>query len=194
MANINWRGSDPLFLNPKFGSNLQGTALKGVPVPIYDNYGGPGISGPELPVDALDALFQQHDFDIFQKTIDDNVVMPEELVQPHATLINAIKTLPKSGGLILDNAEATLYAGFTIFALTAQLAQFRLLDDLEVALDPTDILDPFVFDNVSAALNDARECMETGFAELTPGEAGEARSLHGLLPLFETQFDDFLIA
>lgn len=57
-----------------------------------------------------------------------------------------------SSGLILGNAGATLYGGVTTLALTAHLAQFNLLDKLEVALDPLDILHPFVFSDVSAAL------------------------------------------
>jgi hypothetical protein len=69
-----------LFINPKSVWNLQGTVRKGISVPSYGNYGGPTISGPERPVDAL---FQQRDFNIHQKIIEDTVVKPEELVHVH---------------------------------------------------------------------------------------------------------------
>jgi hypothetical protein len=65
------------------------------------------------------------------------------------------------------------------------------LEELEVALDPSDIFVLFVFDDVSAALNYAQESIETGLAELPPGEA---RSLNGLISIFENQFEDYLIA
>jgi hypothetical protein len=192
MIKINWRDADPLFINPKFGLDLEGNPSKGIPIPTYGNYGGPNISGPELPVDELDALFQVHDDAMERALVSENVLTPEELVQPHATLINDVGSLLNYESV--DDAETTLYGGFSIFALTAHLAQFGLLRELEMALDPTDASRPFVFDDVSAALNDAQGYMERGLAELTPGEAGQARSLNGLLSYFEVQFEGFLIA
>jgi hypothetical protein len=193
MSKINWNDPNPLFINPKFGIDLHGNAPKGIPLPTYGNYGGPNISdklGTGETVDALDDLFKTHDETIEDAILnpeDDTpgVLTPDELVAAHAELFGGIKGLPESDGLILDDAEATLYAGFTIFGLTAQLVQLGLLNALEAALDPTNP------DDVSAALNDAQGYMETGLAELT---TGEARSLQSLLPLFEDQFEDFLIA
>lgn len=205
MTHINWNDPNPLFINPEFGIDLQGKAPKGIPLPTYGNYGGPNISGPGKPVDALDALFQAHDKTI-QNAMSDSktpsVLTPDELVAAHAKLFYGINNLPKSHGLILDDAGATLYAGFTIFGLTAQLAQLGLLEKLEVALvnfsdpkAPFDLFDPSGhFDDVLAALNDARGYMESGLAGLTPEEEGEARSLNGLLSIFENQFDDYFMA
>ena len=61
MSKINWDDSNPLFINPKFGIDLQGNAADGIPIPTYGNYGGANISSPGDPVDALDALFKTHD-------------------------------------------------------------------------------------------------------------------------------------
>lgn len=206
MTKIHWDDPDPLFINPKFGIDLQGHASEGIPIPTYGNYGGPNIydrSGTGETVDALDALFKTHD-ETIQSAMSDSqtsgVLAPDELVAAHAQLFDGIlHTLPQSGGFVLNDAEATLYAGFTLFGLTAELAQLGLLEKLELALaDLGDPEAPFDFFNpaledVSAALNYAQDYMETGFAGLTPEEAGEARSLAGLLPMFEHQFQDFLI-
>ncbi|MGZ8896590.1 MAG: hypothetical protein ACXW3H_10315 [Candidatus Aminicenantales bacterium] len=64
MTKIHWDDPDPLFINPKFGIDLQGHASEGIPIPTYGNYGGPNIydrSGTGETVDALDALFKTHD-------------------------------------------------------------------------------------------------------------------------------------
>jgi hypothetical protein len=198
MSNINWDDPNPLYMNPQYGVDLEGNAPSGsgIPLPTYGNHGGPNKSGPGEPVDKLDALFMKHDQAILDGLTDrktPGVLTPDEMVDAHANLFNAIDGLPQSGGLVLGDAGATLYSGLTIFALTGQLAQLDLLEKLEVALDPKDRLDPAVFDDVSAALSEALAYMEAGLAGLTPTEAGEARSLSGLLPVLENQFADFLI-
>ena len=202
MTHINCDDPNPLFFNPKFGIDLQGKAPKGIPLPTYGNYGGPNISGPLPPVDALDTLFRSHDEAILKAIISDSVLTPDELVQPHAILINDIHHLLESdpvddAGNPVYDAGATLYGGFTIFALTGQLAQFGLSGALDEALkaltkqDEPDDPPPYTR---SAALNDAQGYMESGLAQLLPEEAGEARSLHGMLSIFEDQFADVLIA
>jgi hypothetical protein len=203
---IDWKDTIPF--NPTFGPSLGDGGKGGIRIPAYGTYGGPQISGPGDPVDALDALFQKHDIAI------GNIgnATGEQLVKPHADLINGIvgsedgkfPGLPetKDGLLVVGDAdhaplvgdaEATLYAGMTIFALTAQLAQDGPLTliQFENALDssdPWDPLDPLDFDGISRALHDASRYMEKGLEEVPSAGKG----LHGALQLFENNFADFL--
>ncbi len=117
---------------------------------------------------------------------------PAELVIPHAALINGIVGSEKGnipglketddGLLVVDDitetpltgdAEATIYGGMTIFALTAELAQLGLLGQLEAALDPSD---PVEFDDVPRVLQDAQRYMEKGLEEAPSAGKGLQRS------------------
>jgi hypothetical protein len=199
-AKIDWKHT--ITFNPKFGPNLGDAGKGGIKIPAYGNYGGPQISGPDKPVDELDALFQKHDVAIGVI----GTAKGEQLAKPHADLINGIvgsehgeiPGLPetKDGLLVVGNpdqippvgdAEATLYAGMTIFALTAELAQGGkvVLGRLEAELDP---VDPLVFDDIPRALQDASRYMKKGLEEVP--SAGKA--LHGAVQLFENEAADFL--
>jgi len=201
-AKIDWKHT--ITFNPKFGPNLGDGGKGGIKIPAYGNYGGPQISGPGKPVDKLDALFQKHDHDIGVAA--KGGLKTAELIGPHAKLINGIigsedgkvAGLPetKDGLLVVGNtdqkppvgdAEATLYAGMTIFALTGELAQsgLQVLGQLEAALDPSD---PLVFDDLSRALHDASRYMEKGIEDVP----NAAKGLHGAFQLFEKDFADFL--
>lgn len=220
MTYISWDNPDPVFFHPKFGLNLEGNAPKGIRLPDYGNYGGPTNHGgfnpkdPEKPVpepvDVLDKLFEIHDHAI------DDVQTLGDLVWAHATLIKDIHDLldpvddaenpvDDAGNPVYD-AGPMVYGGAATFALagqlaTGELAQFDLLRALDEALmaltepaksdDQCDDPPPYT---LSEALNDAQGYMETGLAQLLPEEAGEARSLHGILSVFEEQFADFLVA
>jgi len=189
--NIHW--DNTITFNPNFGPNLGEDARGGIKIPAYGNYGGPTISGHDFkdkPVDDLDALFKAHDLAI--KEAAEGGLDPSELVQPHANLINGIISLNETPDALLvvhdgagGDAEATLYGGMTIFALTAELAQHGLLGALEDALDPST---PAVFDNVPAALRDAARYMERGLEEVP----AEGRGLNGALHLFEKNFVELL--
>ena len=119
--------------NPHFGPNPGDGGKGGIKIPGYGQYGGPQISGPGDPVDALDTLFKTHDKAI-EDAMKDGQLLPAELVIPHATLINGIVGLEETqdGLLVVEkiartpptgDAEATIYGGMTIFALAAELAQ-----------------------------------------------------------------------
>jgi hypothetical protein len=182
---IDW--SKTITFNPKFGSDPDGGGKGGkggILIPAYGEYGGPQISGLGDPVDAepvdeLDTLFMQHDIAIEKAMTYD--LKSAELVIPHAELINGIVGSEKGnipglkeaedGLLVVENttetplagdAEATIYAGMTIFALTAELAQHGLLGQLEAALDPSDSVK---FDDLPRALQDAQRYMERGLEE-----------------------------
>ena len=201
---IDW--SKTITLNPKFGSDLDGGGKGGkggILIPAYGEYGGPQISGLSDPVDAepvdeLDALFKLHDVAI-EKAMTYGL-KSAELVVPHAELIKGIVGSEKGdipglketddGLLVVDNitdtpltgdAEASIYAGMTIFALTAELAQHGLLGQLEAALDSSDSVK---FDDVPRALQDAQRYMERGLEEAPSAGKG----LNGALQLFENEF------
>jgi hypothetical protein len=122
------------------------------------------------------------------------------LVEAHAVLINGIIQLDaedgsSNDGFILGDGEATLYSGFTIFALIGQVSQEFGLDGLimlDDQLEPDDPDNGVSLDDVKAALIKADTYMETGFAALGPHEAGEARTLHAFHNLAEKQFADFI--
>jgi hypothetical protein len=186
---IDWEG--PLItINPKHGTDLQfqGNPPKGIKVPNYGNFGGPLISGEGgVPVDSLDKLFEAHDDNIGNKG----------LLPAHAELFEGIADLPVKDGFILGDPEASLYAGFTIFALTASVMQLDELDgsnnpslldlfDAQLQLAPGDAVP---LDDVSAALTKAAEYMETGL-EAVP--SNESKGLNGLFHIWEKQFDAFI--
>ena len=192
---IKWEG--PLItINPHSGVDLEANHPNGVPVPNYGNYGGPLNSGGD-PVDSIDALFKTHDEDI------QAAIQLSEIVQAHAALFDAITGLEKSpeGLLIMHSppnnldegypdAEATLYAGFTLFALTAQVAQSdNGLALLDYYLDPLDPDNGVSLDDVSFALTKAAEYTETGLEAVPPNEI---KGLHGLLNIWEHQFDTLI--
>jgi hypothetical protein len=205
---IDW--SKTITLNPKFGSDPDGGGKGGkggILIPAYGKYGGPQISGlgdpvDATPVDELDTLFMLHDVAIEEAM--KYGLKPAELVIPHAALINGIVGSEKGnipglketddGLLVVDDiietpltgdAEATIYGGMTVFALTAELAQHGLLGQLEAALDP---LDPVKFDDVPRVLQDAQRYMERGLEEAPSAGKG----LNGALQLFENEFVQLL--
>jgi hypothetical protein len=202
---FDWSKTIPL--NPKFGSSLEEGGKGGINIPAYGEYGGPQISGLGDPVDAepvdeLDTLFMLHDVAIEEAMT--HGLKPAELVIPHAALIKGIVGSEKGnipglkeaddGLLVVENttetpltgdAEATIYAGMTIFALTAELAQHGLLGQLEAALDPSDSVK---FDDVPRALQDAQRYMERGLEEAPSADKG----LNGALQFFENEFVQLL--
>jgi|1185.fasta_scaffold116764_2 hypothetical protein len=145
---------------------------KATPLPTYGNFGGQQISGEDgAPVDSLDELFQAHDAEILAASQDVRGLTPQELVQTHANLIDAITNLPETSEGLLEvetatgetiaDPEATLYAGSTIIVLTAQVAQFGV-DDLalleaELGSGTSDVPD---------ALTKAAGYVETGLEAL----------------------------
>jgi hypothetical protein len=194
---ISWEG--PLTkLNPKFGLDLQETHQNGIPVPNYGNFGGPLNSGGD-PVDKLDGFFEIHDGAIGDAIVRGNgVPSPEDIVEAHAQLFGEILSLKtdddgllkveRTNGEIVADPEATLYAGFTLFGLTAHVIQLDELDGPNNLLGRfEDKLDPAL--NVSTVLTRAAEYMETGL-EAVP--SNEVKSLNGLFHIWEKQFDDFI--
>lgn len=199
---IKWEG--PLItFNPKSGLDLQATHPNGVRVPNYGNYGGPLNSGG-IPVDDLDIFFKNHD-DLITNAIKNGNGVPssQDFVKAHAHLFGEILSLePDEDGLlvmeraneeIVADPEATLYAGFTLFGLTAHVMQLDKLDDpknpnllgvFEVELAK---FDPAL--NVSTVLTNAAEYMETGLEAVPPNEA---KGLNGLFHIWEHQFDAFI--
>lgn len=190
---ISWKG--PLTkLNPKFGLDLQETHQNGIPVPNYGNFGGPLNSGG-YPVDELDGFFEIHDDDIDGAIVKGKgVPSPQDIVEAHAQLFGEILSLKtdddgllkvkRANGEIVADPEATLYAGFTLFGLTAHVMQLDELDEFESELAE---LKPAL--NVSTVLTRAAEYMETGL-EAVP--SNEVKSLNGLFHIWEKQFDDFI--
>jgi hypothetical protein len=180
---INWKG--PLItINPQHGTNLEGSPPKGIKVPNYGNFGGPLISGQGGgPVDSLDEHFKDHDA----------AIGTEGLLAAHAELIGDILALnetndgllevKRASGEIIADPEATLYAGFTLFALTAQVVQLDQLDDFETELAD---LKPAL--NVSTVLTNAAEYMETGLKAVP----NEGKGLNGLFHIWEKQFSEFI--
>jgi hypothetical protein len=164
------------------------------PFLTYGNFGGPQISGEGgAPVDSLDELFQSHDAEILKASQDAGGLTPQELVHAHAVLFEGIDDLPiNKDGLLLGDPEATLYAGFTLFALTASVMQLDELDGPNDLLDQFDAqlqLAPGALDDVSAALTKAAQYMEIGL-EAVP--SNESKGLNGLFHIWEHQFDDFI--
>ena len=188
---ISWEG--PLItINPKTGFDPQANHPNGVLVPNYGHFGGPLISGEGgAPVDSLDELFQSHDAEILEASQDDGELTPQELVQAHANLIGAITDLPETEGLLwvetatgetIADPEATLYAGFTALALSAQIASFGKqafeMYQAEFAKDGLNLQD---------VLTDAVRYMKTGLDEVP----SEGRGLNGLVQVFENQLADY---
>jgi hypothetical protein len=162
------------------------------PLPTYGNFGGQQISGQDgAPVDSLDELFQSHDAEILAASQDAGGLTPQELVQAHANLIGAITDLPETEGLLwvetatgetIADPEATLYAGFTALALSAQIASFGKqafeMYQAEFAKDGLNLQD---------VLTDAVRYMKTGLDEVP----SEGRGLNGLVQVFENQLADY---
>jgi hypothetical protein len=87
-------------------------ALRGIPVPTYGSYGGPGHSGPGDPVDALDMAFQVHD------RASAAALTPGDQSAADAVLIGKIQNLDTTGQI--EDPEASLYAGFATLAIMDQ--------------------------------------------------------------------------
>ena len=158
---IHW--DSPLRFHP---TTLEPSTQKGIPVPYYGLYGGPGNSGPGAPVSTLDALYQAHDnaYDIAQGDI-------SAQSKADAKLIQSIFLLDQSGGL--SDPEDSLYGGFSTLAIVGNLALHDDLDLLGASL-------PIVVAN-------AIDNWETGLA----GAPSEGRGLHGAVHAFEAHFGDF---
>jgi hypothetical protein len=207
LKKINW--DNVITYNPTFGFDLFGNLPQsGIKVPAYGFFGGPQNTRPIPPgeepkgVDALDTLFGRHDVAL-SGLLQDKIITQEEVpafISAHVALITGITDLGrnKSGLLQLDitqdigqvtqegSAEATLYAGLTVLALTADLASIPGnygLNALEAVFDFSDPSEPLVYDNILEVVTQAAEDMETGFAELQ----GAGKSLHGALHHLEEQ-------
>ena len=204
---ISW--DNVITFNPTFGFDLFGDLPQGgIKVPAYGFFGGPQNTRPlplgEEPkgVDAFDTLFGRHDVAL-SSLLQDKFITQEEVpafISAHVALITGITHLGRdtSGLLQVDinndtgqvaqegSAEATLYAGLTILALTADLSNIPGnygLNALEAALDFSAPSEPLVYDNILEVVTQAAEDMETGFAELS----GAGKSLHGALYHLEEQ-------
>ena len=183
---INW---DPnLFFHP---TSLDPFATHGIPIPTYGNYGGPGYTAGTLggttptpppnppPVDALDALFYQHDF-VFQQFHDGVITDPAALIQASVQLVLDMSALTYTdpGSPNYDPA-AGLYEGFGILAVVSQL----LVDTGAFQALPSVLQQQIAVASQEAVIN-----FEAGLAAI-PGEAG---SLHGALHVFEHKFAESL--
>jgi hypothetical protein len=204
---ISW--DNVITFNPTFGFDLFGDLPQGgIKVPAYGFFGGPQntrafpLGEEPKGVDALDTLFGRHDVAL-SSLLQDKIITQEEVpafISAHVALITGITNLGRdtSGLLQVDinkdtgqvtqegSAEATLYAGLTVLALTADLASIPDnygLSALEVALDFSDLSEPRVYDDILEAVTQAAEDMDTGFAELP----GAGKSLHGALHHLEEQ-------
>lgn len=176
---IDWEKT--ITFNPKFGPDMSPEPHPaGIKIPSYGNYGGPindaGQDG--IAVDRLDGLFKLHDRTIEGLAADADGLTPADLVSAHAGLIGGIAALDADGGL--GKAEASLYAGLSTLALTAEVASFGGLETLARELGPEASL--------PKVLGEAIENMEAGLAEVRGGGKG----LHGALHWFEQQFVDLL--
>jgi hypothetical protein len=163
MTYINW--DSPLHFNP----HTFEVGKKGIPVPSYGVYGGPGNTSTtnETPKDLLDAAYQEHDAAYALATDTD------ALSAADAELLLDILALDLNGDL--SDPEAALYAGFSSLAFVGQLA---LRSDLEVLGDELVPIVVNAIDNVGTGL---------------PAVQNEGRSLHGALHIFEHKFlDDVL--
>jgi hypothetical protein len=192
---INWDG--PLLsFNPEMGTDLQGNSPGGIRFPTYGINGGPQITGDgNTWVDTLDKFFAEHDQAIFDALIDaetPNVVTPVELVEAHEDLIAKITTLHETDGLLevvtdegktIADPEATLYAGFTTLALSAQIVSFG---EDAVQLFANELAEDGL--KLPEVLTEALQYMETGLDEVP----NEGRGLNGLVHVFENKFSDYL--
>ncbi|QQP91302.1 hypothetical protein IGS68_08890 [Skermanella sp. TT6] len=176
---IDWEKT--IKFNPKFGPNLSADLPPGgIRIPSYGNYGGPlNDAGPDgIPVDCLDGLFKTHDRTIEASAIDAGGLTPGDLISAHADLIGGIAALDARSGL--EDPEASLYAGLSTLALTAEVASFGGLEALAWELGPAT--------GLPTVIAEAIENMEVGLAEVRGG----GKSLHGALHWFERQFVDLL--
>jgi len=192
---INW-GGPLLSFNPKKGTDLQGNPPGGIRFPTYGEYGGPQITGNgKTPVDSLDGFFAEHDLAIFNALTDaetPNVTTPLELIKAHEDLIADITTLRETDEGLLEvvtderqtiaDPEATLYAGFTALALSAQIASFS--DEIFEMYQAEFAKDGL---NLEDVLTDAVRYMKTGLDEVP----SEGRGLNGLVQVFEKQLADY---
>jgi hypothetical protein len=187
---INWDG--PLLsFNPQKGTDLQGNPPGGIRFPTYGEYGGPQITGNgKTPVDTLDWFFKDHDEKIISAGSD---ITPMELVEAHEDLIADIFTLRETSdgvlkvvtdqGETIADPEATLYAGFTVLALSAQILSFG---EDAVQLFANELAEDGL--SLPEVLTDALQYMETGLDEVP----SEGRGLNGLVHVFGNQFSDYL--
>jgi hypothetical protein len=120
------------------------------------------------------------------------IISPLELVGAHEDLIAKISTLRETDegllevvtdeGQTIADPEATLYAGFTALALSAQIASFGdqafVMYQAEFAEDGLKLQD---------VLTDAVRYMKTGLDEVP----SEGRGLNGLVQVFENQLADY---
>jgi hypothetical protein len=165
-------------------------ATHGIPIPVYGNYGGPDYTAgvlegttPETPdpapVDALDALFYQHDL-VYQHFRDGVITNPALLVAADVHLVESMYALTYTDpGDPNYDPEAGLYEGFSTLGLVGQLAAEGALQQLP----PADQL------IIAAAAQEALVNLEAGLAAIP----GEAKSLHGAFHVFEHKFLNALV-
>ena len=185
-GNINWEPN--LFFDP---TSLDPFATHGIPIPTYGNYGGPGYTAGTLggttpppppnppPVDALDALFYQHDF-VFQQFQDGVITDPAALIEASVQLVLEMSALTCTdpGSPNYDPA-AGLYEGLGTLAVVSQLL-------VDTGAFPA--LPELLQQQIAVASQEAVTNFEAGLAAI-PGEAG---SLHGALHVFEHKFAESL--
>jgi hypothetical protein len=183
---INWEPN--LFFHP---TSLDPFATHGIPIPTYGNYGGPDYTAGTLggttpppppnppPVDALDALFYQHDF-VFQQFQDGVITDPAALIEASVQLVLKMSALTCTdpGSPNYDPA-AGLYEGFGTLAVVSQLL-------VDTGAFPA--LPELLQQQIAVASQEAVTNFEAGLAAI-PGDAG---SLHGALHVFEHKFAESL--
>lgn len=186
---INWE------VTTRFDPNSLEPSTHGIPIPSYGNYGGPNYSAgvengrtPETPnpppLDALDALFYEHDL-VYQH-VQDGAAPPTAIAQADVHLVEAMYGLTQTDpALFANDPEALLYEGLGTLSIVGKIlttpeefAYFQTLSPAEQGLVAV------------VAPHEAIQNFETGLAE-TPGN--EARSLHGAFHVFEAHFGDFLL-
>ena len=177
---INWE------VTTRFDPNSLEPSTHGIPIPSYGNYGGPNYSAgvengrtPETPnpppLDALDALFYEHDL-VYQH-VQNGAAPPTAIAMYGLTQTDS--------ALFANDPEALLYEGLGTLSIVGKIlttpeefAYFQTLSPAEQGLVAV------------VAPHEAIQNFETGLAE-TPGN--EARSLHGAFHVFEAHFGDFLL-
>jgi hypothetical protein len=173
MTSINWDQTFPV--DPSTGEILPRGTAGGVELPTYGNYGGGGYSSgkfggqllttasgqplsqsqltklgshAEDPVDRLDYLFYRHD--VVSSDVGDPYTRAQ--ASADAALVKSLIKLDAS-----YDPEASVYAGFTSFAMMGRLALH----------DQLDLLSPRV---LVAVTQDAASDIQYGLEHLPPRE------------------------
>jgi hypothetical protein len=179
---LNWSAPPAIRFDPKTADPF---ATHGIPLPTYGNYGGPNYSAgtvggttpyvidysnPEqVPSDQLDELFYEHDL-VYQQ-YQDGLVPATALPAADFDLTVGMDQL------VLTDPETMLFSGFATIALVAGLAESGYLETLDF--------------NQLALIGTATQDAVFNYEAALDAVPGEARSLHGALPVFEAHFFDF---